>query len=282
MLFRSTGAVSTDITDAGNWQGGIAPQSRHINDIEKDTLLFFINGHNVAFSPTAANDMYIPAIPSTPTGPPHWRDELYGWSFLNYINESDKRVVIMPGANLCVCNLIIGSSTPADVDKILIKADSIHPNGALILNGYPYDKPVYATVEMYSKARKNPTPSTWIDNIDDSPTKGTLFTASYRWQFIGIPVEGEVANVFYGSYLRKYDETLNDPNQYYRKWRKIGANETWQPLEPFAGYEVTSLTPKVYVFKGRLLRGRQELTLTRRAAEVTADQIGRASCRERV
>ena len=266
-----TGNVSTDITDTNNWQGGIAPQSEMIPEVS-DYVLGPREKTTVAISLTATHDMYIPALPSTPDPqhPGHSPDKLYGWSWGNMINNTTKRVVIMPGANLCIRNWVIGASTPADVDKIVVKADSIHPNGALILTGHPCDKPVYATVEMYSKARKNPTPDTWTDDIDDSPTKGTLFTASYRWQFIGIPVEGEVANAFYGSYLRKYDETYNAPNQYYRKWRKIGANETWQPLVPFAGYEVTSLTPKIYVFKGRLLHCPQELTLTRQAAEVTA------------
>ena len=266
-----TGNVSTDITDTNNWQGGIAPQSEMIPEVS-DYVLGPREKTTVAISLTATHDMYIPALPSTPDPqhPGHSPDKLYGWSWGNMINNTTKRVVIMPGANLRIRNWVIGASTPADVDKIVVKADSIHPNGALILTGHPCDKPVYATVEMYSKARKNPTPDTWTDDIDDSPTKGTLFTASYRWQFIGIPVEGEVANAFYGSYLRKYDETYNDPNQYYRKWRKIGANETWQPLEPFAGYEVTSRTPKIYVFKGRLLHCPQELTLTRQAAEVTA------------
>ena len=254
-----TGAVSTDIADNGNWQGGQHPGSSPILGEFRAT---------VAFDSLAVRDMHIPSLPYTPPGStPNY---IHFYSFGNLINNSNKKVVIEPNGHLHINKWVFGSSTPADVDKIVIKADNTNPNGSLILAGQPCDKPVYATVEMYSKANREATAMTWTDNIPSSPTKDSLFSVHYRWQYIGIPVEGEVANAFYGSYLRKYDETYNDPNHYYGKWRKLGANETWQPLVPFAGYEVTSRTPKVYVFKGRLLHCPQELTLTRQAAEVSA------------
>ena len=254
-----TGAVSTDIADNGNWQGGQHPGSSPILGEFRAT---------VAFDSLAVRDMHIPSLPYTPPGStPNY---IHFYSFGNLINNSNKKVVIEPNGHLHINKWVFGSSTPADVDKIVIKADDTNPNGSLILAGQPCDKPVYATVEMYSKAGREATAMTWTDNIPSSPTKDSLFSVHYRWQYIGIPVEGEYANAFYGSYLRKYDETYNDPNHYYGKWRKLGANETWQPLVPFAGYEVTSRTPKVYVFKGRLLHCPQELTLTRQAAEVSA------------
>ena len=254
-----TGAVSTNIADNGNWQGGQHPGSSPILGEFRAT---------VAFDSLAVRDMHIPSLPYTPPGStPNY---IHFYSFGNLINNSNKKVVIEPNGHLHINKWVFGSSTPADVDKIVIKADNTNPNGSLILAGQPCDKPVYATVEMYSKAGREATAMTWTDNIPSSPTKDSLFSVHYRWQYIGIPVEGEYANAFYGSYLRKYDETYNDPNHYYGKWRKLGANETWQPLVPFAGYEVTSRTPKVYVFKGRLLHCPQELTLTRQAAEVSA------------
>ena len=254
-----TGAVSTNIADNGNWQGGQHPGSSPILGEFRAT---------VAFDSLAVRDMHIPSLPYTPPGStPNY---IHFYSFGNLINNSNKKVVIEPNGHLHINKWVFGSSTPADVDKIVIKADDTNPNGSLILAGQPCDKPVYATVEMYSKAGREATAMTWTDNIPSSPTKDSLFSVHYRWQYIGIPVEGEYANAFYGSYLRKYDETYNDPNHYYGKWRKLGANETWQPLVPFAGYEVTSRTPKVYVFKGRLLHCPQELTLTRQAAEVSA------------
>ena len=254
-----TGAVSTNIADNGNWQGGQHPGSSPILGEFRAT---------VAFDSLAVRDMHIPSLPYTPPGStPNY---IHFYSFGNLINNSNKKVVIEPNGHLHINKWVFGSSTPADVDKIVIKADNTNPNGSLILAGQPCDKPVYATVEMYSKAGREATAMTWTDNIPSSPTKDSLFSVHYRWQYIGIPVEGEYANAFYGSYLRKYDETYNDPNHYYGKWRKLGADETWQPLVPFAGYEVTSRTPKVYVFKGRLLHCPQELTLTRQAAEVSA------------
>ena len=254
-----TGAVSTDIADNGNWQGGQHPGSSPILGEFRAT---------VAFDSLAVRDMHIPSLPYTPPGStPNY---IHFYSFGNLINNSNKKVVIEPNGHLHINKWVFGSSTPADVDKIVVKADNTRPNGSLILGGQPCDKPVYATVEMYSKAGREATAMTWTDNIPSSPTKDSLFSVHYRWQYIGIPVEGEYANAFYGSYLRKYDETYNDPNHYYGKWRKLGADETWQTLVPFAGYEVTSRTPKVYVFKGRLLHCPQELTLTRQAAEVSA------------
>ena len=254
-----TGAISTDITNVGNWQGGRVPASSPTLGEFKET---------VAFGSLAVHDMHIPSLPYTPPGSDP--NVISFYSFGNFINKSNKKLVIEPNGHLYIGGLVLGSDSASKVDKIVVKADNTRPNGSLILAGQPCDKPVYATVEMYSKAGREATAMTWTDNIPSSPTKDSLFSVHYRWQYIGIPVAGEYANAFYGSYLRKYDETYNDPNHYYGKWRKLGADETWQPLVPFAGYEVTSRTPKVYVFKGRLLHCPQELTLTRQAAEVSA------------
>ena len=254
-----TGAVSTDITDHANWRGGLRAESSPILGEFRAT---------VAFDSLAVHDMHIPSLPYTPPGSDP--NVISFYSFGNFINKSNKKLVIEPNGHLYINKWVFGSSTPADVDKIVVKADNTRPNGTLILAGQPCDKPVYATVEMYSKAGREATAMTWTDNIPSSPTKDSLFSVQYRWQYIGIPVEGEYVNAFYGSYLRKYDETSNSPDHYYGKWRKLGADETWQTLVPFAGYEVTSRTPKVYVFKGRLLHCPQELTLTRQAAEVSA------------
>ena len=259
------GTVSTDISDINNWQSGtgMPPHIGIVSGYEYNVMVYI--------SPSAVRDMHVTPLPVTPPYTPGAPNNLEYWIIHNLVNKTtNRKVVVEPAANLYIHNWIDGSSTPADVDKIVVKADDTNPNGSLILAGQPCDKPVYATVEMYSKANREATAMTWTDNIPSSPTKDSLFSVHYRWQYIGIPVEGEYANAFYGSYLRKYDETYNDPNHYYGKWRKLGADETWQPLVPFAGYEVTSRTPKVYVFKGRLLHCPQELTLTRQAAEVSA------------
>ena len=258
-IYMWTGAVSTDITDHANWQGGRRAESSPILGEFKET---------VAFDSLAVHDMHIPSLPYTPPGSDP--NVISFYSFGNFINKSNKKLVIEPNGHLYIGGLVLGSDSANKADKIVVKADNTRPNGTLILAGQPCDKPVYATVEMYSKASKSATPISWTDNIPGSPTHGQSISSSYKWQYIGIPVEGEVVNAFYGSYLRKYDETLNSTDHFYGKWRKLGADETWQPLVPFAGYEVTSRTPKVYVFKGRLLHCPQELTLTRQAAEVTA------------
>ena len=258
-IYMWTGAVSTDITDHANWQGGRRAESSPILGEFKET---------VAFDSLAVHDMHIPSLPYTPPGSDP--NVISFYSFGNFINKSNKKLVIEPNGHLYIGGLVLGSDSANKADKIVVKADDTRPNGTLILAGQPCDKPVYATVEMYSKASKSSSPISWTDNIPGSPTHGQSISSSYKWQYIGIPVEGEIVNAFYGSYLRKYDETLNSTDHFYGKWRKLGADETWQPLVPFAGYEVTSRTPKVYVFKGRLLHCPQELTLTRQAAEVTA------------
>ena len=270
------GTVSTDISDINNWQNGtgMPPHIGIVSGYEYNVMVYI--------SPSAVRDMHVTPLPVTPPYTPGAPNNLGYWIIHNLVNKTtNRKVVVEPAANLYIHNWIDGSSTPADADKIVIKADDTNPNGSLILGGQPCDKPVYATVEMYSKAGREATAMTWTDNIPSSPTKDSLFSVHYRWQYIGVPVDGEVANAFYGSYLRKYDETYNDPNHYYGKWRKLGANETWQPLVPFAGYEVTSRTPKVYVFKGRLLHCTQELTLTRQAAEVSAVHSSFTDPRER-
>ncbi len=258
-IYMWTGAVSTDITDHANWRGGLRAESSPILGEFKET---------VAFDSLAVHDMHIPSLPYTPPGSDP--NVISFYSFGNFINKSNKKLVIEPNGHLYIGGLVLGSDSANKADKIVVKADNTRPNGTLILAGQPCDKPVYATVEMYSKASKSATPISWTDNIPGSPTHGQSISSSYKWQYIGIPVEGEIVNAFYGSYVRKYDETLNSTDHFYGKWRKLGADETWQPLVPFAGYEVTSRTPKVYVFKGRLLHCPQELTLTRQAAEVTA------------
>ena len=265
-----TGAVSTDITDHANWRGGLRAESSPILGEFKET---------VAFDSLAVHDMHIPSLSYTPPGSDP--NVISFYSFGNFINKSNKKLVIEPNGHLYIGGLVLGSDSASKADKIVVKADDTRPNGTLILGGQPCDKPVYATVEMYSKAHKSTSPVTWTDNIPTSPTNGQSMSASYKWQYIGVPVEGEVVNAFYGSYLRKYDETANSPDDYYGKWRKLGADETWQPLVPFAGYEVTSRTPKVYVFKGRLLHCPQELTLTRQAAEVSAVHSSFTDPRER-
>ena len=270
------GTVSTDISDINNWQSGtgMPPHIGIVSGYEYNVMVYI--------SPSAVRDMHVTPLPVTPPYTPGAPNNLGYWIIHNLVNKTtNRKVVVEPAANLYIHNWIDGSSTPADADKIVVKADDTNPNGSLILGGQPCDKPVYATVEMYSKAGREATAMTWTDNIPSSPTKDSLFSVHYRWQYIGIPVEGEYANAFYGSYLRKYDETYNDPNHYYGKWRKLGADETWQPLVPFAGYEVTSRTPKVYVFKGRLLHCPQELTLTRQAAEVSAVSSSFTDPRER-
>ena len=151
-----TGNASTDITNAGNWQGGRVPTTSptlgEFNDI-------------VAFDRMAHNDMHIPSLPyTTPGSSPN---VIPFYSFGALINESGKKLVVEPNAHLYIGGMVFGSDSAHKVDKIVIKVDNTRPNGSLILNGQPCDKPVYATVEMYSKAYKSATPLSWTDKLRD-------------------------------------------------------------------------------------------------------------------
>ncbi|MBF0977098.1 MAG: DUF285 domain-containing protein, partial [Bacteroidetes bacterium] len=189
-MYVWTGAVSTDVADINNWLNGLQPWRQFgpgSSEIHSSVII----------SNTAVRDMHITRGTVTPPWTPGGPNQLEYWLFDNLINRTNKKIVVEPGANLYINFDVYGSSTPADADKIVVKADDTNPNGSLILGGQPCDKPVYATVEMYSKANREATAMTWTDNIPSSPTKDSLFSVHYRWQYIGIPVEGEYANAFY-------------------------------------------------------------------------------------
>ena len=109
---------------------------------------------------------------------------------------------------------------------------------------------------------------TWKDNIPGSPTEDKEFTASYQWQYVGIPVESVLAvGAFYKGFVRQYDEKYNgDGTKFFQKWHDIS---TYDALTAFTGYELTQKTPETYYISGKLVLGNRTLTLTREAAEIT-------------
>ena len=184
------------------------------------------------------------------------------------VNETNFATIIPAGKSLKVKESIVGSETSDKANKILIHSAATTPNGTLIVLGQPTSSPVYATVEMYSKAEKLHTPITWEDNIPGSPTNGQTFTSSYRWQYFGVPVESVQADpTFYGAYIRKYEEKYNGDNKkFFQKWKEVRNSDN---LTAFAGYEITQQSHETYTIKGKLNLGDIILTLTRKAPEIT-------------
>ena len=184
------------------------------------------------------------------------------------VNETNFATIIPTGKALTVNESIVGSDTKQKAGKIVIRSEKDKPNGTLIVRKQPAATPVYATVEMYSKADQASTPNVWTDNIPGSPTFGQTFTSTYRWQYFGVPVESVQANpTFYGAYIRMYDEKYNGDNKrFFQKWRKITNNDN---LTAFKGYEITRKTPETYSIQGKLFFGTKALDLSRKAPAVT-------------
>ena len=184
------------------------------------------------------------------------------------VNETNFATIIPTGKALTVKESIVGSETKQKAGKIVIRSEKDKPNGTLIVRKQPASIPVYATVEMYSKADQASTPNVWTDNIPGSPTFGQTFTSTYRWQYFGVPVESVQANpTFYGAYIRMYDEKYNGDNKrFFQKWRKITNNDN---LTAFKGYEITRKTPETYSIQGKLFFGTKALDLSRKAPAVT-------------
>ena len=183
------------------------------------------------------------------------------------INQTSKATIIPAEKSLTVHGSVEGSSAKENINRIIIKSAKDQPNGAFIVKGQPAGTPVYATVMMYSKAKQT-SPMTWTDNIPGSPTFGDNFTASYQWQYVGVPVDSVLAvGAFYKGFVRRYDETYNgDGTRFFQKWHKIS---TYDTLTAFTGYELTQKTPETYYIEGKLVFGDRNLTLTRKAAEIT-------------
>ncbi|MBP1663115.1 MAG: hypothetical protein H6Q19_255 [Bacteroidetes bacterium] len=245
--FIWTGSTSSDWNTAVNWVPAVVPSSG--NNVEFATV--------ANYGTVAANDMMLPYNSSTVVH--------------DLTNLSDKAVVVPAGSSLTVSGIITGCSSPADASKIQIKAAPGTPNGTFIINctaqsGSTY-KDVYVTVDLYAQGYKD-TETNWTDNIPGSPTYNTPFTASYHWQYFGVPVASVTSYpTFSGSFLRKYFENYNGDNtQYYQKWKKLTNDSI---LTAFKGYEITQRNKTVYSIPGKLQYCDKSITLTRSAPAVS-------------
>ena len=255
---------STDATTGTNWNLS-SNWTQNIIPLSGEDIEFATATNNN--SNAALNNLVVPAAESKTIG--------------NLTNASTKNLII-PANTTLIVNGVVSVKDPntgansTDASKIQIKAtpstSPTTPNGTFIINctaqstsGSP---DVYVTVDLYAKGKID-TETTWTDNVPGSPTNGTTFSGSYRWQHFGVPVETVKANpTFYGSYLRKYFEDWNGTNtQYYQKWKDL-TNES--NLIAFEGYEITQDAATTYSIAGKLQYCDKPISLTRSAPAVTS------------
>ncbi len=203
------GYISTDWGNPANWTGNYVPAPGE--DVEYATL------ENTPDSATfAVRDL--------------WLDQ--NRTIGSLINATIRRLVIPAGKGLTVNNTI---TTDGSVDRIYIYSRTHStevPNGSLSFKN-PYEMPVSATVEMYSKAF-------W--NLDED--KGN----KYKWQYFGIPLRSVKAEpTFNGSYVRKWYETGTTIANH---WIQLGNQSI---LDPFYGYELCHESAKTIYFRGQLV-----------------------------
>lgn len=149
-------------------------------------------------------------------------------SVSNYINESDKKLIIASGVNLTVNGQINTNNT----NKILIQASETEPNGSLI---FPNAVAPFATVQMWSNA-----------SISDGGVNNSI-----KWQYFGTPVDNLTASpTFNGAYIRIYDEGKQTTEPGYQ-WDKLINSSV---MYPFIGYEITQSSPSMYNISGRLVK----------------------------
>ena len=141
--------------------------------------------------------------------------------------NSGKLLTLTPTRSMTVVGNITNN---AGVSGLIIQASSSAANGSLVFHNSA-NSPVPATIEMYSKAFCL-TPAT---------------NSNYQWQYFGIPVRSIVAEpTFNNSWVRKWDETLDAPNNH---WVSLNNSSV---LTSFTGYEITQNTAKTLTIQGNL------------------------------
>jgi hypothetical protein len=144
----------------------------------------------------------------------------------NLVIGRNVTLTLNPGVLVNVAGSITNNN---GVDGLLIKSSPTGANGSLIFHNAS-NNPLYGTVEMYSKAFKDPNGPTGF---------------KYKWQFFGIPLRSVQASpTFDGSYISEYNATSATSS-----WTSL-ANSAL--LTSFKGYEITQLAAKTISFQGIL------------------------------
>jgi len=210
----TTWNTSTDWNTASNWSDGVP-----------------YPGDDIAFSTTATNNLVL--------------DNNY--TVGNFTNQSGKQLIIAPATSLTANGVI--TTTANNNNQIYIQSSQSAPtlpSGSLIFHNDPVSQPVYATVEMYSKAKKATSTPPTVDGAQDW----------YSWQYFGVPIDPDVVAdpTFAGSYLQKQ----NEMGDYDNKWSELGNSDH---LQAFTGYAITQDNPITIVFSGQLVNRNNTYTL---------------------
>lgn len=198
------GNISSDWANAANW-------TNHIPLSGEDVVFASVAS---GYSVNAARDLTLDA------------NRVIG-KLINKTTNSKK--LIIPANKLLTVNdsIISQNNNPS---LILIQASSTIANGSMI---FSFGGPVYANVEMYSKA-------SWDLSM---PTYH-----KYNWQYFGIPVKSLPAlPTFYGAYVRQMLEHKDSVSNH---WESLN-NES--VLTSFKGYELCQKNQKMYTFSGQLI-----------------------------
>ncbi len=260
------GGVDNDFNKKENWT----------NDVPKDgQSIRFADGSTDAKGKVAVRDLHLPA------GKVISANKLVN----NAPNEKFEKgattktaghpAVVVPADGGLTVKSVEGFTTDADKDKLVMKTSTDGKKvGTFILNNdNPCGSTVFATVEFkplgaYEHERKADD-----DKDNTSPDFGRKLLDEFDWQYIGLPVVEAIKNpAFAGMRVRAYDETKNDPNHYYQKWRAV---KNVDKMTAFKGYEVAPVrkgSEGVHKIQGKLNLCEQTITLTRQAAEVTASK----------
>ncbi|MEI7501793.1 MAG: T9SS type A sorting domain-containing protein [Paludibacter sp.] len=199
------GYNSTDWGTASNWTANYVPLTG--DDVEYATV--------ANFGSTAIRDLQLDI------------NRTIG----SLINATTQRLLIPAAKGLLVNNNI---STDNNPDRIYIYSSTTLANGSLSYHNI-VSNPVYASVEMYSKA-------SW----DKLQIQGSRF----QWQYFGIPLRSVVAYPqFTDAYVRKWYETGTSISNH---WIQLTNSST---ILPYYGYELCQQSPKTYLFKGILENG---------------------------
>ena len=204
----TTWNISTDWNTASNWSDGIP-----------------YPGDDITFSTTATNNLVL--------------DNNY--TVGNFKNQSGVQLIIAPATSFTVTGTV--TTSVGNNNQILIQSAPNQPNGSFI---FPQSTTAYATVQMYSKAKKAIVAPPLIDGVQDW----------YSWQYFGVPITPYVVAdpTFAGSYLQEQYE-LGD---YDHKWGEL--NNSSQ-LKPFQGYAITQDSPTTIYFSGQLVNSNKVYAL---------------------
>jgi len=199
------GYNSTDWGTASNWTANYVPLTG--DDVEYATV--------ANFGSTAIRDLYL---------------DIHR-TIGSLINATTQRLVIPANKGLVVNNTVTTDNNP---DRIYIYSSTTLANGSMSFHN-DVNSPVYASVEMYSKA-------SWdLNQIQGS---------RYQWQYFGIPLRSQVAYPqFVGAYVRKWSEIGTTISNH---WIQLKNDSV---VRPFYGYEICQENPKTYLFKGALENG---------------------------